>query len=93
MNHKRLTIDVSGTVQGVYYRQSTVAEAYRLGLTGWVRNLPDGRVQLEAQGPADAVAELVTWCHKGPPMARVLHVEYAEMPLLAGENEFDIRYV
>lgn len=74
---KRIHILVSGLVQGVFYRASTEAEAKRLGLTGWVRNLPDGRVEAVAEGPEDALADLCQWAEQGPPAARVDRVERA----------------
>jgi len=62
---------VSGRVQGVYFRGSTLAEARRLGLSGWARNLPDGRVEVVAAGTDAALSELAAWLWKGPPAARV----------------------
>jgi acylphosphatase len=67
----RARIVISGMVQGVAYRQSAVWEAERLGLRGWVRNLPDGRVEALAEGPRERVESLVAWCWRGPPAARV----------------------
>lgn len=67
----RAHVFVSGRVQGVWYRKSTQARARELGLTGWVRNLPDGRVELVARGPRARIDKLVAWCRKGPPMALV----------------------
>ena len=66
---------VSGRVQGVYYRASTVEVAARLGLRGWARNLPDGRVEVVAAGTPDAIAELTAWLWQGPPSARVDSVD------------------
>jgi acylphosphatase len=74
---------VSGRVQGVFFRQSTADRAKALGLDGWVRNLPDGRVEGTAAGPAEALADLRGWLDRGPPAARVERVEwvaYAEIP-------------
>jgi acylphosphatase len=71
----RARIVVSGEVQGVFFRQSTVDEARRLGLVGFVRNLADGRVEAEAEGERAAVEALIRWCHRGPPAARVDSVE------------------
>jgi acylphosphatase len=62
---------VEGRVQGVYFRGATREQAVRLGVTGYARNLPDGRVEVLACGPPDAVAQLRYWLRSGPPMARV----------------------
>jgi acylphosphatase len=67
----RVHLLVSGLVQGVFYRQSTVDEARRLGVAGWVRNLADGRVEVEAEGDRAALEGLVAFCRRGPPSARV----------------------
>lgn len=62
---------IHGIVQGVFFRASTQREAQRLGLVGWVKNLPDGGVELMAEGPRVALDELATWCSQGPPGATV----------------------
>lgn len=62
---------VTGRVQRVYFRQSTLAEARRLGITGWVRNLPDGQVEAVACGEAAAMQQFEAWIRVGPPQARV----------------------
>jgi len=62
---------ITGRVQGVYFRHSTRMEAERLALTGYARNLPDGSVEVVAQGPVAAVERLRQWLHQGPKMARV----------------------
>jgi acylphosphatase len=67
----RVHLLVSGLVQGVFYRQSTVDEARRLGVAGWVRNLSDGRVEVLAEGDRAALDGLVRFCRRGPPAARV----------------------
>lgn len=66
---------ISGRVQGVWYRQSTLERATALGLTGWVRNLPDGRVEVLACGDTAKVESLRDWLWQGPPMASVSDVE------------------
>jgi acylphosphatase len=71
----RLHLVVSGRVQGVAFRAYTVDEARRLGLAGWVRNLPDGRVEAEAEGERPALEALLAFCRRGPPAARVEGVE------------------
>jgi acylphosphatase len=81
---------VSGRVQGVYYRAATQRRAQELGLTGWVRNLPDGRVELLAMGAEHALRQLQDWLWQGPPHARVADVqcEQAEHPPLP---RFEVR--
>ena len=68
-------LNITGRVQGVYYRASTVQQAANLGLTGWVRNCDDGSVEAVAQGPRAKLEELIAWCRVGPPGARVSQVE------------------
>jgi acylphosphatase len=72
---KRAHLWVSGRVQGVFFRQSTENRARELGLTGWVRNLSDGRVEAIAEGDAEALDHWIAFCHVGPPAAHVDHVE------------------
>lgn len=69
---------VSGRVQGVFFRASTREHAQRLGLRGYARNVPDGRVEVLAVGTADAVDALAQWLHVGPPMAEVESVAREE---------------
>lgn len=66
---------VSGKVQGVFFRASTREQALKLGLSGHVVNLDDGRVEVRAQGDAAAIEALASWLRQGPPMARVDHVQ------------------
>lgn len=68
---KRVEIIVQGRVQGVFYRDSTRRKAKELGLVGTVRNLPEGTVEIVAEGPAAALEALVQWCRSGPPAAEV----------------------
>ncbi len=75
MAESSCTMRVRGRVQGVAYRFHAAAEARRLGLTGTVRNLPDGSVELAAAGPRESVERLAAWCRRGPPAARVESVE------------------
>ena len=77
---------VSGRVQGVFFRASTRRQALKLGLQGYARNLPDGRVEVLAAGPASALSELEAWLLLGPPQARVddLRMEEAAGPVADG---------
>jgi len=68
---KRAHVYISGRVQGVAFRWNTLHLAQQLGLTGWVRNLWDGRVEAVFEGPAEAVEQAVRWCHRGERPARV----------------------
>jgi acylphosphatase len=72
---KQVQIFVRGRVQGVFFRASTQREAKRLGLTGWVRNRPDGSVEILAEGEEDGLKELIAWAQKGPSAARVERVD------------------
>ncbi|MGH7805494.1 MAG: acylphosphatase [Candidatus Binatia bacterium] len=78
MGDRRVQIVVRGRVQGVFFRASALERAEDLGLRGWVRNRPSGDVEIVAEGDEAAVAELVAWCHHGPPAARVEHVDVRE---------------
>ncbi len=90
---KRIHAKVTGRVQGVFYRASTRDKARSLGLTGWVMNMPDGSVELEAQGPDEKVDDLITWLYEGPPYARVQDVEISELSPKDGEDAFEVRYL
>ena len=83
---------VAGRVQGVGFRWSAVAEGERLGLAGWARNLPDGRVEVHAQGDPRAVAQMVEWLRQGPPRAEVTGLSQQPMEPDAGLSGFDIRW-
>ncbi|MCF8009809.1 MAG: acylphosphatase [Clostridiales bacterium] len=83
---------ISGKVQGVYYRDSTREQADRLGITGWVRNLLDGRVEAVFQGPDDKVVEMIQWCWKGPPMSKVEDVEACENTNAESYGDFQIKH-
>jgi acylphosphatase len=84
---------ISGRVQGVCFRAYTRDEARRLGLKGWVRNLPDGRVEALAQGGPKELRIFESWCSQGPPHARVQDVRVVEETTDAkGLPPFEITY-
>ena len=83
---------VAGRVQGVGFRWSAVAEGERLGLSGWARNLPDGRVEVHAQGDPRAVAQMVEWLRQGPPRAEVTGLSQQPVEPDPGLSGFDIRW-
>lgn len=72
---RTISITISGLVQGVYYRQSAKEKALELGISGIVKNLPNGNVHILASGTADQLDELVHWCKQGPSLAKVKSVE------------------
>ena len=71
----RRRLVVSGRVQGVFFRDACKAQADLLGVRGWAKNLPDGRVEVVAEGEANAVEQLARWCHEGSTRAHVTGVE------------------
>lgn len=87
---RRVRAVVSGRVQGVFYRASTEGEARRRGLGGWVRNLPDGRVEMEVEGESAVVEDLLAWARRGPEMASVTGLDVGELTPV-GEREFSVR--
>jgi acylphosphatase len=91
MDRAHIDLRISGQVQGVWYRKSAVQEAFRLGVTGFAMNLPDGTVRIEAEGPREALDRFVQWCRSGPPRAVVERVEVTDGPLV-GHTGFETRW-
>jgi acylphosphatase len=79
MDSRARRVVVSGAVQGVGFRHYTRLRASELGLAGWVRNLPDGRVEIWVEGSETGVEELVAWLRTGPPAARVSALDVREV--------------
>jgi acylphosphatase len=90
--NRRVNVIISGIVQGVNFRRFTQIKALQLGVNGWVRNLPDGRVEGYFDGEAEAVAKLLDWCHSGPPSARVDNLDIREEQFVAEFSDFFIKY-
>ena len=86
----RVHVFVEGRVQGVWFRDSTFREADRLGIGGWVRNLPDGRVEAVYEGTPEAVEEMLSWTRRGPERALVTDVETLDEPP-RGEQGFFVK--
>ncbi len=82
---------VEGLVQGVFFRAETRAQAHSLGLTGWVRNLPDGRVEVWACGAPGTLDKLRSWLRRGPPQARVDKLYCRNLPTGERHADFQIR--
>lgn len=93
MAQARAHVYISGWVQGVFFRAYTRDKAIELGLKGWVRNLRDGRVEAVFEGEKEAIDEMLEWCHKGSPSARVEDVK-VEWEEFKGEfQSFEVRYI
>lgn len=76
-----ISITVEGLVQGVFYRQSTKAKAVDTGITGEIKNKPDGTVYIIATGTDTQLQQFIKWCNKGPEMAIVTNVRIEKLPL------------
>lgn len=87
----RAHVVISGGVQGVFFRQTTAYEAEKRGVTGWVRNLADGRVEAIFEGEEPNVKELVEYCRMGPRGARVTSVNVAWEPYTGEFETFEVR--
>ncbi len=88
---KRVHLIVSGIVQGVGFRHNTRRKARLMQLSGYARNLPDGSVEIEAQGTPEALERFIQWVHFGPPDAKVESVRQNELLFVEGESDFQIR--
>lgn len=88
---KHLNIQIGGKVQGVWFRGSAKAVAEQLGITGFVRNEPDGSVYAEAEGDPVKLDQFLQWCRQGPERARVEKVESHEIAFLQGFDTFEVR--
>ena len=89
---KRLHVYISGRVQGVFFRAETQRAAKGFNLTGWVRNMADGRVEALFEGEDKNVDNMLAWCHIGPPAARVENVLTEEEPYTGEFRNFNIKY-
>jgi acylphosphatase len=84
-------VRVTGRVQGVFFRAWTQKQARALGLTGWIRNCPDGRVEAHVEGEESAVARMIEHLRQGPPGAQVEDVRLWDADL-CDFDEFDVRH-
>ncbi len=87
----RIHLVVSGRVQGVLFRQSARAKALELGLSGWAHNLLDGTVEIVCEGDKEHVGKFVSWCKRGPSLAKVEHIDVS-FEVYKGEwKDFEVR--
>jgi acylphosphatase len=89
---KRIRAIVTGRVQGVWYRAHTQEKAQALGLTGYVRNLPDGTVEIVAQGTEERIEALLDWARVGPPRAAVGEIRVSPWAQDEELESFEVRY-
>lgn len=87
----RVEMKLSGRVQGVFLRQSTCDRGRQLGVAGWIRNLPDGRVEVTAEGTKPRLMDLVAFCREGPATARVDDVDVRWVAAQGLSGAFEIR--
>jgi acylphosphatase len=92
MKKRRVRVRISGRVQGVFYRAYTHEAAQLIGVTGWVRNLIDGRVEAVFEGKAENVGKMIEWCYDGSPMSRVDHIEVFEEVYSGEFTELEITH-
>ena len=88
----RVHLFISGIVQGVFFRAHTRNQARSLNLTGWVRNMDDGRVEVIAEGLCSKIHEFISWCHQGPAAASVRGVDIMWEQATSEFTDFQIRY-
>ena len=88
----RAHVIITGRVQGVFYRMETKQAADLNGVVGWVRNKRDGSVEAVFDGPEEAVKSILAWCRKGPPSAKVDHIDVTWEPYSGEFYRFDVTY-
>jgi acylphosphatase len=92
MEMKRVRVLIKGRVQGVFFRAYTRDAAAEIGVSGWVRNRADGRVEALFEGEREKVDRMIAWCHQGSPLSRVETVDIQEEAYLGDQDRFDINY-
>jgi len=90
MSQATAHVIITGNVQGVYYRLETRNRAIPLGVTGWVKNLPDGRVEGFFEGEREKVEALIAWCRQGPPRASVAGVDVKWREYSGAFDDFEV---
>ena len=89
---RRIHVIVEGRVQGVFFRAHTSDEAIKLGLTGWVRNRPDGSVEAIIEGQEAAVKKMLQWFRQGSPYSLVAKIHTTEESPVGDNTNFEIHY-
>ena len=92
MGMGRAHLIVSGIVQGVFFRSTSRHQALNLGLTGWVKNRRDGKVEIVVEGEEKAISNFIQWCHEGPTGARVDKVDLTWEDFTGEFSNFSVQY-
>ena len=92
MGKKRAHVWIKGRVQGVFFRAYTRDAALRERVTGWVRNVPDGRVEAVFEGDAEKVDAMLAWCREGSPLSHVDHLDIQEEVYQGEFDDFGVNY-
>ena len=92
MENARISLEISGVVQGVFYRLYTKRKADEIGVTGWVKNLPRGSVKIVAEGPNEKLTKFIKWCWDGSPSAQVSDIRVEWQDYEGEYSIFKIRY-
>ena len=90
---KRVRVYISGRVQGVFFRAETQRVAQGFNITGWVRNMADGRVEAVFVGDDADIDKMLAWCYIGPSAARVEEVLTEEEPYIGEFRDFSVKYL
>lgn len=91
MGIKHYHLLISGRVQGVGYRASACDKGQQLGINGWVKNMPDGRVEMIIEGEQLKLEQMIAWAKQGPRFADVSHIDISEQSVTGKLSEFQIR--
>jgi len=83
---------ISGRVQGVWYRAFTKQKAEQLGIKGWVRNASDGKVEAIFEGEENKIDQMIDWCYKGPPLAKIKDIEIKKQQATNAFEDFSIKH-
>ena len=89
---KSIHVIISGRVQGVFYRANTKQKAEFLGLTGWVRNTKDRKVEAVFEGEEETINDMIKWCYKGSSLSKVEEVKIIEEKEVKNFDSFEVRY-
>ena len=92
MEKRRVHVWIAGRVQGVYFRAYARDAGRSIGVSGWVRNLPDGRVEAVFEGDEERAKKMIEWCYNGSPLSRVEAVDIHEESYTGEFDTFQIAY-